>query len=533
MTWHPDVPVEAVRELAVKEGVCIRPVVRRVVDTVTGEVAMVALPCQSTRESRCPSCAAKARALRIQQCLEGWHLDHEPEPRPASTGHDPDDAEPETDPAPTRVSRSTRRRDDVPDLPRVRQEQRTIGRVFTGNEGRSYRPSMFITLTLPSYGPIAAGTGVPVDPNRYDYRRAALDAMHFAKLLDRWVQNLRRCAGFKVQYFGAVEAQRRLAPHFHVATRGAIPRQVIKQVTKATYLSLWWPPFTDPVYVDRLPEWDGIDYLDPVTGHPLQTWDAAMAGLEDDPDAVPAHVMRFGAQLDVTGLIAGSRETDRAVRYLTKYLTKAVAETYTTPEALDPAYQDHIDRLHEQVRVLPCSPDCANWLRYGIQPRTTGPGMRPGLCPSKAHDREHLGLGGRRVLVSRGWSGKRLCEHRADRAEVVRQALEAAGIDAPAADRMAARVCADDGTRRYAWASVITSAYATSQLLMAAIVEHRRWRAQYEHAKSLVNGLGPPVDECSATAHPVAVAQEPDPEPVPRIDRVAVGGGAGGGVVSR
>ncbi|WP_328823625.1 hypothetical protein [Microlunatus kandeliicorticis] len=30
--------------------------------------------------------------------------------------------------------------------------------------------------------------------------------------------------------------------------------------------------------------------------------------------------------------------------------------------------------------------------------------MRAGDCSSKAHDREHLGLGGRRVLVSRQWS---------------------------------------------------------------------------------------------------------------------------------
>ena len=45
-------------------------------------------------------------------------------------------------------------------------------------------------------------------------------------------------------------------------------------------------------------------------------------------------------------------------------------------------------------------------------------------CPSKAHSRECLGIGGRRVQVSRHWSGKTLREHRADRAEVVRQVLE-------------------------------------------------------------------------------------------------------------
>ena len=54
-------------------------------------------------------------------------------------------------------------------------------------------------------------------------------------------------------------------------------------------------------------------------------------------------------------------------------------------------------------------------------------GMLPGACPAKAHDEEHLGVGGRRVLVSRKWTGKTLDRHRADRAEVVRQTLQAAG----------------------------------------------------------------------------------------------------------
>ena len=102
-----------------------------------------------------------------------------------------------------------------------------MGRAFVTPEGREYRPSMFLTLTLPSYGKVR--TGVPVDPARYDYRRAALDALHFAKLVDRFWQNLRRCAGYKVQYFAAVEPQNRLAPHLHAAIRGAIPREVIRQ----------------------------------------------------------------------------------------------------------------------------------------------------------------------------------------------------------------------------------------------------------------------------------------------------------------
>jgi hypothetical protein len=49
---------------------------------------------------------------------------------------------------------------------------------------------------------------MPVDPTRYDYVWAARDALHFGKLLDRWCQNLRRVAGYDVQYFAVVEPQK-------------------------------------------------------------------------------------------------------------------------------------------------------------------------------------------------------------------------------------------------------------------------------------------------------------------------------------
>jgi hypothetical protein len=175
----------------------------------------------------------------------------------------------------------------------------------------------------------------------------------------------------------------------------------------------------------------GSDYVDKQIGVMLPTWQQALDGLDRDPDARPAHVMRFGAQTDMRGIIAPSPDADRAVRYLVKYLTKSVAETYADPDSNDSPLERHIDRLHAELRFVPCSPGCSNWLRYGIQPDHPGPGLRPGWCSSKAHDRENLGLGGRRVLVSRQWSGKRLSRHRADRAAVVRAALSEAGIVAP------------------------------------------------------------------------------------------------------
>ncbi len=75
----------------------------------------------------------------------------------------------------------------------------------------------------------------------------------------------------------------------------------------------------------------------------------------------------------------------------------------------------HADRLADALRYEPCSPTCANWLRYGVQPRNPRAGLRPGYCKGKAHRHEYLGYAGRRVLVSRKWSGKTLADHRADR----------------------------------------------------------------------------------------------------------------------
>jgi hypothetical protein len=43
------------------------------------------------------------------------------------------------------------------------------------------------------------------------------------------------------------------------------------------------------------------------------------------------------------------------------------------------------------------------------------PGLVPGARKGKAHRYDHLGYAGRRVLVSRKWSGKTLADHRGDR----------------------------------------------------------------------------------------------------------------------
>jgi hypothetical protein len=479
---------------------------RRVTDRDTGAATVVAIACGSTREHVCPPCAGKARRLRAQQCAEGWHLTDDPLRHGHDEDEDPDDLVDGdlgdeladfTDETGSRRVRSTRRRDDAADLPRVPVEDRSVGRTFTGREGREYRPSMFVTLTLPSYGRVDRDTATPVDPDGYDYARAARDAIALSALVDRWVQNLRRCAGYRVQYFAVIEAQRRLAGHVHLAIRGAIPRAVLRQVTKATYASLWWPPTDTVVYGegDAPPVWDPAArdgagaYVDPVSRSPLATWGEALDALDTDPDARPWHVARFGAQVDVKGIIAPSVAADRAVAYLVKYLTKAIAHTPTDPDTGRPVETDHrrvahVDRLAEELRYTPCSPRCANWLRYGVEPKDAGPGLAAGMCPGPAHDRDNAGLGGRRVLVSRHRSGKTLSEHAADRAAVVRETLAAAGVDAPDAGRMAADVLDDHGEARYRWEPVEPGEVDYRAAVLHLAHERHRWQLQYTAAKA-------------------------------------------------
>jgi hypothetical protein len=69
---------DVVQALAEQHGVCIRPLAMRRIDTTTGRIDIVPVPCGSTRQDQCRPCAEKARRLRMVQCREGWHLDAEP-----------------------------------------------------------------------------------------------------------------------------------------------------------------------------------------------------------------------------------------------------------------------------------------------------------------------------------------------------------------------------------------------------------------------------------------------------------------------
>lgn len=523
---------EVAKTSAEQVGACIRPLAVRRIDRETGATAVVPIPCGATRASVCGPCADRARRLRLWQAREGWHLDEEPEvttsePTVRQRALLGQRADLEDDHAAaiqsgevTRVleveqaiddtdallraegvrgstttnsseqvrakrrTRSTRRRQDVPDLPRLPVRATTTGRVFEAPDGKTYRPSTFVTLTLPSYGPVRAD-GAPRDPERYNYRRAARDAIHLGELFDRFVQNLRRAVGWNVQYFAAVEPQRRGAPHLHAAIRGTIPRRLIKQVVAATYHQVWWPAHDMQLYTEeRAPVWDETRdpacYVDPDTGTPLPSWEQALDELDDDPDAAPAHVIEFGTQVDIQGVISGTDKSDKALRYLTKYLTKSIGET-AEPET--PAAAAHVDRLVEALRWEPCSESCPNWLLHGITPENPKPGMVPGQCRGKAHKRENLGYGGRRCLVSRKWSGKTLTEHRGERRAHVLRVLGAVGATAE-------HVTDDGDVALYDWQLIgprDRDQPDRLQLLLRSIVQRRRWREQYDQAKTNVS----------------------------------------------
>ncbi len=513
---------EVVKDLAVQHGACIRPVQLRRTSVDTGAVEQVLVPCGHTLASVCPACAERAKNLRAAQCREGWHLEAEPVLDPdtatedqrwwiekraeaqvmrdqaGAAGDDTGDLEALTTeldeeitaagmrgnvlPArPLRRHRSTRRRQDAAPLPRRKIDGRTVGKTYTTSEGKTFRPSLFVTLTCPSYGRVRED-GTPTDPAAYDYQRAARDALHFAALFDRFMQNLRRFLGYDVQYFAAVEPQRRLAPHMHLAMRGTVSRADLRRVLAATYHQVWWPD-TSAVRFDgdELPVWDehAATYLDPATGEVLPTWDDALDAI--GADAEPLHVARFGERFDAQGVLSGSRDAARCIGYLTKYLTKQVADCH---QAATDAERTHLERLADALRFEPCSPQCANWLRYGIQPKNARPGLVPGACKGKAHRREHLGYAGRRVLVSRKWSGKTLADHRADRKNWLTTTLGLSATD-PAG---------------YTWEPVTPGDpdyIEHARRLLHAVADRARWQAALNEARRR-SGLQPAPDR-SAT----------------------------------
>ncbi|MGH3693000.1 MAG: replication initiator [Pseudonocardiaceae bacterium] len=165
-------------------------------------------------------------------------------------------------------------------------------------------------------------------------------------------------------------------------------------------------------------------------------------------------------------------------------MTKSIGQAAGLGEHATDAQRDHANRLHAELRITPCSPRCAVWLLYGIQPHGARHSMTPGRRKGKAHKPEHLGIAGRRVLVSRKWSNKTLDDHRAERGAFVRQLLEQVGIQPWHGP--------EDGP--YLWertAPTDSDVPPRPVLLLHAIAERQRWKAEYTAAQLMASGSPP------------------------------------------
>jgi hypothetical protein len=104
--------------------------------------------------------------------------------------------------------------------------------------------------------------------------------------------------------------------------------------------------------------------------------------------------------------------------------------------------------------------------------------MRPGACKGKAHRAENLGYAGRRVLVSRKWSGKTLADHRGDRKAWL---LSMLGLPDPG------------DTGRYRWEQVTPadSDFMThGRRMLHVLADRARWHAALIEARRRAGEAG-------------------------------------------
>ena len=238
---------------------------------------------------------------------------------------------------------------------------------------------MFLTLTCDSYGKVDPD-GMPADPDRYDYRGRPATRCTSPRCS---TGSSRTCAASRVRRAvlrrgraaaAAGPARPRGDPRHRVPHRAAAgPRRDLPPGLVATRRHVRHDDAHLPVWHEPSGR-----YLDPATGRFLPAWDEALDAI--GPDDEPLHVARFGPKFDAQGVLAGSRDSARCIGYLTKYLTKHVADCH---QATTDAQHAHAERLADALRYEPCSPTCANWLRYGVQPRNPREGLRPGRCPGR------------------------------------------------------------------------------------------------------------------------------------------------------
>ena len=64
-------------------------------------------------------------------------------------------------------------------------------------------------------------------------------------------------------------------------------------------------------------------------------------------------------------------------------------------------------------------------------------------------------------------------------------------------DRMAAAVTLPDGSPRFIWTDTRPDHDAYIKVILQSVAERQRWRAQYEHAKTVLTAAADGVDSIS------------------------------------
>ena len=94
----------------------------------------------------------------------------------------------------------------------------------------------------------------------------------------------------------------------------------------------------------------------------------------------------FGPQVHVKGILGGTEEAGRHIGYLTKYLTKSRRQAAGLADDLTERQREHRRRLVAELERTPCSPQLPD-LAALRHPAPQGPPHRPmpGVCKGKAH----------------------------------------------------------------------------------------------------------------------------------------------------
>ena len=186
---------DVLRDVAVENGACIRPIELRRTDRETGQAETVLVPCGSTLDSVCPPCAERAKTLRAAavpgRLAPRGRARHPPGPasedqklvdhlraeaqrdrdQAEAAGQDTADFDELITELDTEITKAGIRGKAAPasrsggtalpgaartprTCPRRKISSRTVGKTYTAPDGKTFRPSLFVTLTCPSYGPV-------------------------------------------------------------------------------------------------------------------------------------------------------------------------------------------------------------------------------------------------------------------------------------------------------------------------------------------------------------------------------------------